>query len=97
LVVVSPSLSIPTILQDIRPPLALSDSSFFDIGPGVVPGKLYGLDAALKLINTFETGGATAHILLEDKASSAEKEAFVQLYERLNNSSLVRSKLLCGR
>jgi hypothetical protein len=104
---VSPSLSIPTTLQDFQPASApslssssslsqptISPSVLENLGEAHIPGKLYGQSAAETLLGTLETGGASARLSMDLKASPRQEAAFVKLRERLDNGSLVSSLIL---
>lgn len=81
------SVAVPVLLTDV---LSTNGPSLdFIVGHTGPPGKFYGSDAALTLLNTIRAGGPSARIIMGDDSSDENKKHFERFCARLHAGDLV--------
>lgn len=81
------SVTVPVLLTDV---LSTNGPSLdFIVGSTGPPGKFYGPDAALTLLNTIRAGGPSARIVIGDSCSNEDEKHFERFCARLHSGDLV--------
>ncbi len=86
------STTVPVILKDIASVQAAHNPGLENIVSGILgpPGKLYKYHAAAALLETLETGGSWARLVLDETATAEQRRVFDAFRTKLEEGGLVR-------